>query len=55
MLQIVHGGNPRRDPGKDLKVEHLLHSSSWISHSSHAWFHPWWEVVGFFIVELLST
>ena len=47
--------NPRRDPGKDLKVRHLLHSLSWTSHSSHEWFHPWWEVVGFLTVELLST
>jgi len=31
MLQIVHRGNPRRDPEKDLKVGHLLHSLSWIS------------------------
>ena len=31
MLQIVHRGNPRRDPRKDLKVRHLLHSLSWIS------------------------
>ena len=55
MLQIVHSGNPRRDPGKDLKVRHLLHSLSWISHSSHARFHPWWEVFGFLTMELLST
>jgi len=55
MLQIVHGVNPGRDPGKVLKVRHLLHSLSWISHSLHAWFHPWWEVVGFLTVELLST
>jgi len=55
MLQIVHGGNPRRDLGKDLKVRHLLHSLSWISHTFHAWFHPWWEVVGLLTVELLST
>jgi len=55
MLQIVHIGNPRRDLRKDLNVRHFLHNLSWISHSSHAWFHPWWEMVSFLTVELLST
>jgi len=59
--EVVHyaANYPRRKSKKGSKEgfegEALASQFELLSHSSYAWFHPWWEVVGFLTVELLST
>lgn len=45
----------KKGSGEGFEGEALASQFELISHSSHAWFHPCWEVVGFLIVEPLST